>query len=80
MPMPMDKQFFISGRTFVNLTEKYIVSHKTSYFPASIDWIPFPEYELQLILRFLRSALVHGTSFKNIVDKEIVIDEVRGFQ
>ena len=78
--MSTDKQFFISGRIFVNVTEKYIISHKTSYFPAPIDWIPFPEYELQLILRFVRSVFVHVTSFKNIVYKEIVIDEVRRFQ
>jgi hypothetical protein len=62
------------------LTEKYIIPNETSYFPPSIDGIPLPEHELQLVLGLRWAVIARGASFEDMLGEEIVGDEVGGFE
>jgi hypothetical protein len=59
------------------LTYQLVRSHKTPKLATSIDRVPLPQDQLQIVIG--GAIGVHLAPFEHSVDVQIMVDEIRGF-
>lgn len=59
------------------LTYQLVRSHKTPKLTTSIDRVPLPQDQLQIVIG--GTIGIHLAPFEHSVDVQIMIDKIRGF-